>query len=928
MFRALSLASALASSLLVALPAVVTAQSCLDASTFVSIADGGTLRGGPSRDGGQSYVSTVTPGDNVDVYVELDTLPQHIGKRADIYALVTSGLASATATGRLSVPRQNFTIDAEGRVQPATGSDTLQPLATSVVLQQQQRWKLYSGKLNREDGFSVQLLYCVGAAAVMSNRLAFAADYTAAQSLQVDFPPLGAFSFSGKTLNFRGGVDSSVPYGHAVVEVTSAGLPTFTAQVLPGGRWNLTDVPVASAMTLTLKVHGQVVDAKTYRIERDPVWSNVEGFALDTAARTAYIADPARRQIFSVNLDTGNRTVMVGTENLVARWSGFSVDIELTDTGKLFTVSKGNVLGEMQANVPNSFVSHFITSRGIAGGLLSRLVGEDFRSVVYSKARQTLFVGDYSNGVILAYDLKTGTSRALGLLPNGLTPTTTPAGAQPLSVAGLTDLALDEANNRLLVTSLFSARIWAVDLSTGATTQVFDQATAAIVGTAPRVLNVYVPPTGATNVQFAIGYSALAYDSKRQLWLLGRGQELLGVNLQTNTVTQVASLTNAGNPVADMRDLAYDDKADRYVYVDGTLNTLYSFDPVTKQARLLSGSAASSNRVSYGSELALAPATQSQALAVNYRLSGIFSVQNFRKDEWRFRNAPLLAPLGALAFESSGTAIVRVINDPIALSSGIAYDPTRNRHIVVTQPVPVSASGALAPPLNDPMLGIRGLPSGYTNASFYSQLESRIYSVELNEGPLLEAPATELKPVYAGPAADLLGLNLVAAKADGSQYALGNASGHLFVLNPGTLALTKVPVQLAALPVAALAFAGDTLWQLDAWGELSSINLDARSADYGKRRVLPRPEVSMPAAAMAVSFTQLGAYLAQPTGVVAVDLASGARQEVTGAQRGEGDALVSPGDVVQLNDPHTLYVEDSGGVVIIDLQTGDRIGMQ
>jgi hypothetical protein len=923
------------------------AQSCVDNPAI----EHWQLNGGPSADGGQTFRTRVTPGDTSDIYVELNPLAQHEAQHGDIYLLVKAGLSTSLNGDSLSRASQIYSMNGGGQLLPMQDITTVQPWIKNFPLSNAALLPVYKGNLNLQEGYALELFYCVGNQSFWPDKvLGFSVDFQEAQQLQVFFPPLTNFNFTGSSLNFRGRVNADNPYSNAEVELSAEGLAPIVMPVAADGKWQISDAPVTNKMQLKLRVDGKVVDVSEYAINQEPLWQDLAGFSIDADKRLAYVVDNKKRAIFTVNLDSGKRELLPGSGELLADATGDLMDIALAKTSNHFAVVSKDSDQVPVGDVGDSANAGVITLALKTGaGGSTYFANTDIRTVEYSEADKRLFVADWLSGAIYSYDVANQKTSLLATITAGFADSL-PAGeleevgvvgsridglsiTPRFSLAGVTDIAIDEKNHQLLVVSMFAKKIWSINMDSGAVSEVFDQAKATVIAPMP---NSALPETSLPAGVFrADGYEALAFDEKRQLWVVAGLQQLLAIDLHSNSVSHVLDVARDAPSALTITDLAYDTVLDRYVYVDGVRNTLSSYDPQSKVASLLSGQQSFGSLLYGGSTLA--SVGQSAGLLLDERDINVYSELNLLGDSVTryFAGLTLRAdkPFSAYRYQPANEG---VFEDFVDLPVALAHDASPEGYMVLTQAQSLTAllaSDGIAGPR------IRGVPSDLNLPVITTYNKTKLYAVKPDSIRSDFFAHTQLLDLnYAGDARDLDLIDLMAA-ADGSRYWLGSkSSADLFVYDRQR-ATTKKLAFGDFWYSAAIASIGNELLVLDALGDLYRVAINPAqppvASDVASKVLVSKASSVgfagfIEGASLLVAPTWQQAYTSYsypvgPVGIERIDLQTGERSQLSGDEIGEGEPLEMLSNMVLVGDEQTLVLRDGDHFVAVDAVSGDRI---
>lgn len=871
-----------------------------------------SLQGGFSQDGGKSFFSTALVGETVEVYADMQPLPEHIGQKADVYLSVGTDIAKGTSISRpVSSSTRSFSINEQGKFEPFNRS-TPAPFASNVTLAARHHVKIFTGKISKPQTFQVSASYCINGKIFLSfGGINLLSAYSGEHNLKVDFPPLTKIAFTGETLTFRGSVSSTQTPGNATVEISAPGNEPFSTKVQPDGRWLLSDIPISKQMTLALKVDGKVADAKDYTINTEPQWVDLEGLTLDSANRQAYVVDRMLQRIFKVNLDTGVRSLVPEQAQPLRTILSAPTDLALDkQTAQVFISDQDQV----------RLASLKISSNPVLEPFLPPASQDAFNyynlgTVKYHEGTRDVYIGDAISGRIFSFNQQTGITKSIATLPVVHYPGDG-SGFAAISPRGVNGLIVDETNARLLVVSRTERKIGAVDLKTGKVTVVFDEASA----TVQRLPGFLFPDSDAGAPREIAGYLAIAHDTKRNLLIVADRLNLYAINLATNTATQLFNGQESLLQVIEIRDIEYDATGDRYIVVDGIANRMLAYDPATQYTRVLSGNLSARNFQSLDT---FAAAEHAQSL-LTFELYDDARLYNLPRD-----NVSILKGTLPVRFPPLTNLVLPGLLSPIEDPAGeryfygrgrtLAYDAVRNQHLSLKRSVVLPTV---------PPSGSTGFPTGFAPINTVTRI-----SILRSDNTPLSLNETELTPVYAGDSKDLQALTRVAVNPDGSRYVLGDAAGALYLLNPVTAVVTKVTNGLAGSDLmVAMAVAGNYLFQLNNKGDLYRVDLQPANNSYGQRLLVsgstrgsgPLPEIPG-GIALSGGGSEILASSIITRSLIGIDTVSGMRTELSGAARGEGDAFVWPQDAVLLSDPQTIYVKDQHRLIAVDLASGDRV---
>ncbi len=380
-----------------------------------------------------------------------------------------------------------------------------------------------------------------------------------APSAAITFPPAISMT-DGNTVTVHGTASDNGT-------ITAVRVNGQDAQTSDGfASWNVT-VPLADeSNTLTVETEDAAAntdpDAAEAVIKRDIYFNYPSFIALDSNHDRALVSDGGNNAIISLDLLTGNRTVLSDNTTPDANYpfsspAGIAIDIDnnralvadmlLSAVISVdLTTGARNILSDNttpNANNPFSFPDNIAID------------GANNRALV---------VGE---GSVIAVDLDTG-ARSI------LSDNTTPDAVNPFSFPN--GIVVDDANDRALVTDDGVKAVIAVDLNTGSRTILSD-------ATTPNVLNPLTFPRGIT-LDGANNRALVTNDDVQE--------SVLAVDLTTGARTVISDIgiPNANTPFFEPKGIAVDSADNRALFTDTWRNVVIAMDLTTGARTIFSQS--------------------------------------------------------------------------------------------------------------------------------------------------------------------------------------------------------------------------------------------------------------------------------------------------------------------------------------------------
>ena len=331
--------------------------------------------------------------------------------------------------------------------------------------------------------------------------------------------------------------------------------------------------------------------------DTDNIIRSPRGLVVDADNNRALVLDSNLSALIAVDLNTGARTI-------IADDTRPNADVELATTldmvldsanNRVLTLGRDAIISiDLTSGVKTILTdpTHPNTDNALRAAGRIALDSANNRALVVEKSGEIFG--------IVAVDLDTG---ARTILSSALVPNAT----NLFSTSQEVPIAVDSANNRLLLGDAYTDAMFAIDLSTGARTVLFDASTAGVsdifayptdiaIDTAnnraiiadggssgllamdlsTHVLTIMERPDSKTSRQSNLfsGYEAMVFDSNNNRLLLGNdGPDISTVN--TSTGEQTALVDTERNRSGD-RFIALDDTNNRIIIA--SFRTLQSLD--------------------------------------------------------------------------------------------------------------------------------------------------------------------------------------------------------------------------------------------------------------------------------------------------------------------------------------------------------------
>ena len=619
------------------------------------------------------------------------------------------------------------------------------------------------------------------------------------------------------------------------------------------------------------------VTVEQYSVAPPPALASSQGIAIDPATSTAFVSDEALPGVYAVNLATQDYRILTGAgigtgDALTSNLEG-GIAFDATNNRVLITDDGAN---SVVAVDPTSGARTTLSDASSDGAGFGTIYGIDVN------ASGTLaYVADSALDGVFEVDLTNGARTVL-------TGTVTGSGEMILTPR---DVALDAANNRLLVIATNPDALFSVDLATG-----------------DRVV-VSSATTGAGNpFNSARGVTLDPANNRALVADAGNGNEgIIAVDLATGDRTEISGQNEGSSidPAAtfdNTRGVVIDMANGRLVAVDDLITNLVAVDPISGDRTLIVPAAAPVPGVGAGPDI-----VNPTGLAYDPQRDVLYLADDGA-------NAIVTVAVGtgdrSVLADNNSPGIV--VDQP----RGMGFDPANNRLLVPENENTTDAilginlitgegsiiSGDDSPDeMSETFASPRGRvaiePGGLTALVADTSRDS-VFRFVLADGErttLVEGGNRELEGVQ----------NVAIDEANNRALATVASTGNDSVLD-GLLAIDLTT--------------GSTT-------TLASRTTDTPAVGTGVNMTNPRGLAFDEANNRALIFD------ADLDAVISLDLATLARTVLADASTGAGDLLAVIGNNTNFIELDTtnqrLFVvsEDSGQVVLIDLASGDQVAI-
>ena len=292
---------------------------------------------------------------------------------------------------------------------------------------------------------------------------------------------------------------------------------------------------------------------------------NPRGIALDPAGETAYLVDSVPNSLFSVNLATGNRTIVSGSGTGAGTDFLSPQDIVLNSTGTMAYVLDGG-LGDTVLSVDLVTGDRTVIQEPPIGSGTGLGSPQDIALDPTGRTAYVILHRDAAASFLMGVDLVTGDRTIVSS-----------AGTSPMTGTGIaivnpTGIALDPAGKTAYLVDRFMSTLLRVDLATGDRTIVSSDSRG--TGTGIALAN----PNG------------IALDPSGKAYLLDLDlRALVGVDLATGNRT-VASSGSRGTGTGFLapRGVALNSDGDTAYLADFALDALFRVDLTTGNRTIVS----------------------------------------------------------------------------------------------------------------------------------------------------------------------------------------------------------------------------------------------------------------------------------------------------------------------------------------------------
>lgn len=401
-----------------------------------------------------------------------------------------------------------------------------------------------------------------------------AISYSEPGPVQTDFePPIASIVFptptsliDRETITVRG---TAFDFESSVASVTVNGVAAnstdgfenwiATVPLLPGMNELIVAVTDAASNTDAM--------AATATVTRDDVLVAFPyATVLDSNNNRIILSDNRTRNIITADLTTSERSILSGPDTGTGPLITSPVSIALDTVGnRLFAVGLQNLSGGasvFEIDLANGNRS-LISGQSLGAGPNLMPPGE----ITFDPVNNRLLAATGLNSV-MAIDLTTGDR---SIFSRGGSSTEPDIGSGP-AILGITSLAVDPGNNRVLVTDFMGGALLAIDLTTGNRTLLSGSS----IGTGPFI---------------SVNTDSLALDpanNRAFVYSLSPPEALIEINLVTGNRRVVSSNTTGTGPeFVRLQTIEIDTANNRMLAADSNLSALFSIDLATGNRTIL-----------------------------------------------------------------------------------------------------------------------------------------------------------------------------------------------------------------------------------------------------------------------------------------------------------------------------------------------------